>query len=87
MSKAMQQSRFKTTFYIDEENKKRMDSFVSSRKKTEFINQALARSLEEIEQELALATLRTKIHAIKRVKSNTSIADTLDEVRAESLKY
>jgi Arc/MetJ-type ribon-helix-helix transcriptional regulator len=54
---------------------------------TDFINQALARSLEEIEQELALATLRTKIHAIKRVKSNTSIADTLDEVRAESLKY
>ena len=37
MSKAMQQSRFKTTFYIDEENKKRMDSFVSSRKKTEFM--------------------------------------------------
>ena len=40
----------KTTFYIDNGNKERMDRFVSSRKKTQFINKALDRELKKLEE-------------------------------------
>jgi Arc/MetJ-type ribon-helix-helix transcriptional regulator len=79
----------KTTVNLYSEVQRKIRKFTHDKvikNQTEFINRSLAKSLAEIEKELALAELKTKIHAIKRVKSTTSIADTLDEVREESLK-
>jgi hypothetical protein len=82
MSKAMQQSRFKTTFYIDEENKKRMDSFVSSRKKTEFINQALAKELVKLEEQRSRQELVEMINNIVPIKSDEPVVETIRKMRS-----
>lgn len=53
---------------------------------TEFINYSLKKSISDIKRKAVLNSLKQKIHSVKRIQSNVSILDTLDEIRKESLQ-
>ena len=73
----------KTTFYIDNENKERMDKFVSSRKRTQFINNALEKELERLEEEKRRQNTIKAINNIIPIKSDESVVDTVRKMRGE----
>ena len=69
------------TFNISEANAASMARLLSSRKQTEFVNQALARELARMEQQQKLESLSTKIKAIKRIKASESVLGAVDKAR------
>lgn len=48
---------------------------------TDFINTSLENSIISLEKEMNLRKLKDKIHSIQRINSNTSIVETLQEIR------
>ena len=73
----------KTTFYIENGNKERMDKFVSSRKRTQFINKALDMELRRLEEEKRKQNTIKAINNIIPIKSDKSAIETIREMRGE----
>ena len=69
------------TFNISQDNAERMKKFLSPRKQTEFVNQALEHEFSRIEKEQKLKSLSAKIQKIKRVKGTEQAVDTIRRLR------
>ena len=78
----------KTTLNLDASVKQRIEALAKKKlikNQTEFINASLHKSLEDMEKEASLQRLKHKLHNIKGYKSDVSILEARDQVRAESL--
>ena len=78
----------KTTLNLDASVKQRIEALAKKKlikNQTEFINASLHKSLEDMEKQASLQRLKQKLHNIKGYKSDVSILEARDQVRAESL--
>ena len=74
------------TFNISQDNAERMQKFLSPRKQTEFVNQALEHEFARIEKAQKLKSLSAKIQTIKRVKGTEPAVDTIRRLRDERVR-
>lgn len=75
----------KTTLYIDKPIKDRLDGFVGSRKKTEFINHAILQALELAEEENGRKKLKARMKNFKREKTKVKLVDLFRDIRKQGL--
>ena len=74
------------TFNISQDNAERMQKFLSPRKQTEFVNQALEHEFARLEKAQKLKSLSAKIQRIKRVKGTEPAVDTIRRLRDERVR-
>ena len=78
----------KTTINLKFSVKQRIQDLVKKKvikNQTEFINRALQESLESMEKKMNLQRLKHKLHHLKGYRSDISVLEAKDQVRAESL--
>ncbi|PWQ95447.1 hypothetical protein [Leucothrix pacifica] len=74
-------AKFKTTLYLTEENKKRLD-LLNAKNRTRLINQAIAEKLEAIERQLLKEKLLSALDApVSHPSNGVSTEDALHEIR------
>ena len=74
------------TFNISQDNAEKMKKFLSPRKQTEFVNQALEHEFARLEKAQKLKSLSAKIQRIKRVKGTEPAVDTIRRLRDERVR-
>ncbi len=71
----------KTSFYIDNTLSKKMDALLPERKKTQFINDLIAKEVERLEKEKNKKEILKRLHALKPVKTNKPVVEMLRDLR------
>ena len=92
MTTVIKENTVRKTFNISDENAEKMAKFLSQRKQTEFVNRAIRREFEhmqeEFDREKALKAM-AKIRKIRETmpKSNKPSEEVLRELRGERLEH
>ena len=81
MSSEQTSAKFKTTLYLTEDNKNKLD-LLNAKNRTRLINQAIAEKLEAIESQLLKEKLLRSLESYKTVSSGgVSTEGALHEIR------
>ena len=84
----IQSKTIKTTLNLDASVKQRIEDLVKNKiikNQTDFINGSLQKSLDDMDKELCLQRLKHKLQNLKGYKSDLSVLEARDQIRAESL--